>query len=271
VAVGRDDISSALRRLALAGRPVCLHSSLRSFGQVQDGADAVVDAFLAADCTLLVPSFSWTFAVGAPPDLRPARNGWDYEHPGRVGHSRNVYTPETSEIDRDMGAVPAAVVARPARARGDHPLSSFAALGAQAGEAVAAQKWGDPHAPLGWLTESEGSVLLAGVGLTALTLVHYAEQLAGRTLFRRWALDPNGRVEMVPVGGCSDGFDKLVPYLARVGQETRVGASRWLAYPASAALPVLVQTIRAEPELTRCARPSCGRCPDASAGGPLVD
>src|SRR5260370_39300659 len=74
------DIAAGLRRLDLAGKPVCLHSSLRSFGTVAGGADSVVDAFVAERCTLMMPSYSWEqFAVPPTERLRPLRNGWAYE------------------------------------------------------------------------------------------------------------------------------------------------------------------------------------------------
>lgn len=207
------DVAAGLRRLDLAGKPVCLHSSLSSFGTVVGGADSVVDAFVAEHCILLVPSYSWGFAVAPTEGLRPSRNGWDYEQPRVVEATQTTYTPETTEIDREMGAIPAAVVVRPGRARGNHPLCSFTALGPRAAEAVAAQTWDDPYAPLKWLTDNDGVVLLAGVGLRSMTFVHYAEQLAGRALFRRWVIDEYGVTRMVPVGGCSNGFEGLAPLL----------------------------------------------------------
>ena len=103
-----------------------------------------------------------------------------------------------------------------------------------------------------------------------MTLVHHAEHLAGRTLFRRWALDGSGETRMVPVGGCSTGFDALAPSLAPMCLETTVGMSKWLAYPAAAVLDTLVGVIREKPELTRCSDPECVRCRDSIAGGPLL-
>ena len=76
---------------------------------------------------------------------------------------------------------------------------------------------------------------------------------------------------MVPVGGCSDGFDAFAPLLAPVKRETRVGASAWIAYPAAEMLSIAIRAIQRTPALTRCADPACVRCSDAVAGGPLLD
>src|SRR2546421_900237 len=103
--VTADEIRTAARALCLSGRPLCIHSSLRSFGRVEGGAPALVAALLAEGCTVLVPTFSWSFAV--PPTRRLPRNGWDYDaFPGRTSGIGRVYTPDAMEIDADMGTVP---------------------------------------------------------------------------------------------------------------------------------------------------------------------
>ena len=50
----------------------------------------------------------------------------------------------------------------------------------------------------------------------------------------------------------------------------RVGASRWLRYPAREALQAATAATRQHPEITRCAESSCYRCEDAILGGPLL-
>ena len=168
-----------------------------------------------------------------------------------------------------MGAIPAAVLARPGRTRGDHPLGSFAAVGALAHELTAPQRGLDVFAPLRALAERGGLVILIGVGLERMTLLHAAEQAAGRTMFRRWASDGASVCE-VESGGCSDGFGRLEPVLEPLARRVRVGKSGWAGYPVAAALELAARAIRADPAITRCARPECARCQDAVAGGPLV-
>jgi aminoglycoside 3-N-acetyltransferase len=264
------ELAAGVRALGVSGRLVCAHSSLRSFGRVEGGAAAVVDAFLAEGCTVLVPSFSWSYAVGAPAHLRPRRNGLDYAKPKKFP-SAGIYDPTTTAIDSEMGAIPAEVVRRPDRARGAHPLCSFAAVGPDAARVVAGQVPDDVYAPLRGLAESDGYLVLLGVGLTTATLLHLAEEAAGRTLLRRWARSADGEIRMVPVGSCSQGFDAFAPLLAPVARETRVGSSAWVAYPAAEALTIAIEAIRRTPGLTRCPDPACVLCADSIAGGPLLD
>ena len=271
MAVTRQDIRHALRALGLSGQPVCLHSSVRSFGHVDEGAVTIVRSFLEEGCTILVPTFSSNFAVAPPPHLQFERNGWDYDAdlaPNPA--SDKIYAPEVSDIDRDMGAIPMAVVAWPDRVRGKHPLDSFTAVGPRATELVAGQAPLDVYAPLAVLVQMGGFVLLTGVGLERMTLLHLAEKEAGRTLFRRWAKGADGEPTIVEVGGCSEGFGNLEPYLRPVMRTTVVGQSMWKVFPADQVLGCATAAISTEPQITHCGVATCGRCHDAVAGGPIL-
>ena len=226
--VSQDDIRRAVRHLGLSGRAVCVHSSLQSFGHVSGGPDAVVDAFLTEGSTVVVPTFTWALGVPPPPHLRYRRNGWDYRRDvsPTTGVGRN-YMPATLEIEKEMGAVAAAVVARPGRARGNHPLCSFSAIGPLAGQIVQNQRPDDVFAPLQALAQSGGHILLMGLNLRRLTLIHLAEKLSGRTLLRRWANDATGEAIAMEVGGHSRGFEALRPHLPCL-QTYQVGSSQWI-------------------------------------------
>lgn len=278
-------LQAALRALGLAERPVCVHASLRSFGAgdgagdgaggagvIDGGAQTVVQAFLAEGCTLLAPSFTYDFARVPPPALRVPRNGIHYDrpYPGGAAGAARIYTPASREIDRDMGAIAAAVARHPARVRGDHPLNSFSAVGPLAARLVAGQAPLAVYAPLAALAEAGGAVLLMGVGLESMTLLHLAEEVAGRVPFRRWANDAAGRPQMVQAGGCSDGFGRLAPVVQPWQREGRVGQSRWQVFAAGPALDAAAAAIRADAQSTHCGNPDCERCNDAAAGGPIL-
>ena len=269
--VTQSEIQAAIQRLALTGQAVCVHSSLRSFGQVTGGAVTVVQAFLDEGCTLLVPTYSYDFAIAPPPALQVPRNGWDYAYDyGERVRSDKVYSPDRQEIDDDMGAIPAAVLRMPTRVRGDHPLNSFSAVGPLAEKLIAGQSALNVYAPLKALVEESGFVLLMGVGLDTLTLLHLAEEKAGRVLFRRWANDWQGQPQMVEAGSCSDGFGQFAPVLQPWRRETKVGESLWQLFPARQALQAAAEAIRENPQITYCGRPDCERCHDAMLGGPIL-
>ncbi|MFL7794585.1 MAG: AAC(3) family N-acetyltransferase [Anaerolineae bacterium] len=268
-----EDIRKAIQNLSLSNKPVCIHASLRSFGWVKGGPLAVVNGFLAQGCTVVVPTFSYDMAVSPPVDMRPPQNGYDYdtiEEPS-LG-SKRIYTPKSTAFSREyMGAVPAAVLAMPRHVRGDHPLNSFAAVGPLAHRVISSQGPMNVYGPLKVLAETDGSVMMIGVELNRMTLLHLAEQLAGRNLFRRWANGPDGQPMQVEVGSCSEGFGNLGPVLAQVMAEVKVGKSTWRVYPAKETLTISAREIQANPSLTHCGDTNCLRCQDAVLGGPILD
>lgn len=124
-------------------------------------------------------------------------------------------------------------------------------------------------APLRPLAERSGVVLTMGVGLTSLTQLHLAEELAGRALFIRWANDRSGQVVGVRTDGCSEGFGRLGGVLESMATQCLVGTSVWTSYPASMTLEAASRAIREQPRSTHCERAGCDRCNDAVLGGPV--
>ena len=266
-----EGISEAISSVGLAGRPLCAHSSLRSFGYVEGGPSTVIDGILDAGCTVLVPTFSSVFDVAPPIGERIPRNGIDYDaHFASRPASGAVYSPDSEQIDRYMGAVPKTVLAMEGRVRGNNPLNSFASIGPLAEDLIEGQTAMDVYAPLRRVSELGGAFVLIGVGLTNMTALHLAEEMAGRTLFRRWASGPEGDLIQVAVGSCSSGFSKLAPALSGIEQLTFVGSSKWRVFPAGPMLELASDAIRRDPMVTHCGQSSCLACPDKVAGGPII-
>ena len=270
--VTQQNITRAAVACGLRGAVLCVHSSLSSFGHVVGGARAVVDGLLDADCTVMVPAFSYSFAADAPPDQRPTRNAWDYcNYQCSSNASSGVFSPSSNEIDDVMGAVAIAIVNTDGRSRGDHPLNSFAAVGPMADELVTGQRPLDVYAPLRELGRLRGYIVLMGVDLRTTTALHLAERMAGRVLFRRWAIDRDGSTIQVAVGGCSRGFNSLGPALRPIERRATIGRSQWRIFPIAGLLERASEAIREQSAITRCGVPECDRCIDAIAGGPILD
>lgn len=270
MALTGTEIRHGVGELGLAGRPLCVHSSLGSFGRVDGGADTVLDALLAEGCTVVVPTFMYESEIRPLAGADVGRNGWGPGEiaglPTRIG---KAYTPASNVIAADMGAIPRALLKRPGRQRGNHPLNPFAAIGPLAHDIIQTQTPEAVYGPLRAIADLDGFVLLMGVGLDALTLIHTAEQDAGRNLFVRWAEGPDGEPIATRIGGCSNGFPKLQPTLNPITARTSVGASRWQALPIQQVLQLASAAIREHPEITRCGNPVCPRCNAAILGGPV--
>ena len=231
----------------------------------------MIEGILAEGCTLLVPTFSWVYQARPPQGRRPAQNSFDYDRLDWAESRTGLrYMPDNTEIDADMGIIPATVLRMPGRVRGEHPLCSVTAIGPLARDLISGQAPLDVNAPLMTLAEFDGLVILMGVGLERMTLIHAAEQLAGRNLFRRWASSPDGETLEVETGGCSEGFGNLRSALAPVTNEVRVGESTWLVFNAQSALAAASCAIVENPSVTHCSRPDWHRCDDAILGGPIL-
>lgn len=267
-----QDITAAVRALGLQNRPVCLHSSLRSFGFVEGGALTVIQGFLDEGCTVMAPTFTYENEVAPPAEQSPPQNGYDYSRSSTAqGRPKNFYSPDSAVVSNDMGALPRVLVTLPGRVRGDHPLDSLSAVGPLADALIAEQAGTDVYAPFRSLAEHGGYAVMMGVGLTRLTLLHEAERRSGRNLFWRWAHDKDGETVSVRVGGCSEGFEALAPALAGLECTRRVGDSLWRVFHAEETLIRAAAAICAQPGLTRCDDATCERCRDAAQGGPKAD
>lgn len=144
MAITQQEIEAGLRELGLKeGDIVLLHSSLSSLGEVERGAEAVVDAFLSV-----------------------------------LGASGTLVAPTTS---RALGVIPETLKQRPAACHSIHPRASVAALGAAA-EEICRDHWKaelahGPDTPYVRIAERGGYVCLMGVDQDRNTTLHTAEEL----------------------------------------------------------------------------------------------
>lgn len=272
MAVTKKDVIESVKKAGLQKKSICVHSSLKSFGEVKGGAKTVVDALLESGCTVMVPSFSFSYAVMPPEEMKFKRNGADYSRLDWIMPGNNmVYSAGSNNLDlKEMGVIPETVLNIAGRVRGDHPLCSFAAAGPFAAELIRSQKPMDVYAPLRELALFEGQVVMMGVGLNKMTAIHLAEQMAGRNMFIRWANGPDKKVITAECGGDSAGFEKLAPYAAAAEKRVKCGESLWRVFDMGKLLKNVARAIMLQPAITHCGMADCVRCNDAVAGGPVL-
>ncbi len=269
--VTKEEICQAIAELGLSNRVICLHSSLKSFGHIEGGAPAIINGFLERGCTVFVPTFYYDAIVCPPHEKRLKQNGCDYSAlPGVESKSVIPYSPQPDHIVKDMGAVPAGVLKMEGSLRGDHPINSFAAIGPLAEDIIRLQKPLDVYGPFRKIYEiGNASIVLMGVDFTKTTPIHFAEQLAGRRLFRAWAKISENTAQETEVGSCSEGFNNLEPYLANEEKKIMVGESKWRIYSFNDFIDKAVSVIKQNPMITHCGHKNCIRCNDAVKGGPI--
>lgn len=267
-----DEITTAIKKLKLQNKAICIHSSLKSFGFVEGGAKSIIQAFLGQDCTVLVPTFSDAFEIFPPENMRPKRNGvGDYSYfENKTYDDSKIFTTDSNEISLyDMGMISAEVLKMSERKRGYHPLNSFSAVGKLAEYLVKNQSADNVYAPLQELYDRDGVVLFMGVNLDSGTILHYAEQISGRKPFIRWANSSQGDPMCVSAGGCSDGFNNFSDYLKPIEKYIYVGKSLWRCFPAKNMVDICSKLINKKHDITKCMTIDCVRCNDAILGEPL--
>ena len=254
--ITQDEIARALGSLEIEpSRPVIAHASLSAFGYVQGGAQAVLQALLQTFDSLVMPTF--TYKTMLIPEAGPSENGITYGSWADANRMALFYHPDMP-ADRLMGCIPEALRLHPQAQRSMHPIQSFS--GVNAADILESQTLAAPLAPIGKLLEMEGWVILLGVDQCVNTSIHYAENLAKRKQFIRWALTPEGAVECPGFPGCSDGFEGITPYLEGALRRAQAGQAHIQAMPLADLVAAVTGLIAAEPLALLCDRSYCERC-----------
>lgn len=249
--VKKEDIKKGLREIGLKdGDTVIVHSSLSCFGEVEGGADTVVDAILEVigdSGTLVVPTFNFDPGVFDPK--------------------------ETPSI---VGAITEAVRKRPNSTRSLHPTHSVTAIGALADVITEGHEKTHPFgrgSALFKLLQANGKILQLGVSHTTNSMIHVAEEIANVPYLDRsrrvGVKSPRGKVveKLVRRPGCSQGFDVIEPILQKKGAilETFIGGCKARLMRARDVVDAAIEVLATDPEGLLCERPNCEACAEARA------
>lgn len=250
------EILTGLKKLEIdPDRPVIVHASLSAFGEVRGGAEGLLGALMAAFRPVMVPVF--TYKTMVIPEDGPEENGIIYGSGRDLNRMAEIFTPDMP-ADPTMGITAETLRRHPAAGRSRHPILSFA--GVQVESILARQGLDEPLGPIAGLQDRGGWVLLLGVDHTVNTSLHYAEKLAGRKQFIRWALTPDGVVECPGFPGCSDGFEAAAPHLERITRRAEIGSAEVRALPLNEMTAIITSLLQDDPLALLCSRPDCERC-----------
>ena len=245
-----------MRKLDIGlSRPVIAHASLSAFGEIQGGAQTLVGALASVYDALIVPTF--TYKTMLTPEDGPPNNGITYGGKQDANRMAEFFHPDMP-ADKSMGVVAETLRQHPQARRSSHPIYSFAGINAD--QAIEVQTLDEPLAPIQVLTEAGGWVLLLGVTHIANTSIHYAEKLAGRRQFIRWALSPQGVKECPGWPGCSGGFEQISPRLEESTRKVQIGQAEVRAIPLSNLVEAVQKAIAEDPLALLYKRNDCQRC-----------
>jgi len=251
VTVTRNDIVAGLRGLGIGeGDRILVHSSLRSFGYVEGGPEAVVDALLETvgpQGTVVVP----TFTYGVIFDVA--------EDPPRTGRIPQVFW------------------RRPEAIRSPHVSHSVAAIGPLAQELYQADI-GVYGLGLGSavdrLAKAGGWVVLLGVNHTVNSTVHtgefyahapYLREVLPPQQIRGYSFLPGGRrieYDCTYQPGCSEGFWQVEQPLRAKGAiaDGVIGLSRVQVMKGQAVIDTVVEMLRNDMTALLCQPGACEHC-----------
>lgn len=246
---------TAFRELGLnSSQPVIVHAALSSLGEIRGGVDTVLGALLSASRGVMAPTF--TYKTMITPEVGPENNAITYGSGKDLNRMAEFFQPGMP-ADPLMGTLPEAIRKHPGAKRSTHPILSFAGINLDA--AISAQTIEDPLAPIRVLTEQNGIVLLIGVDNSVNTSIHYAEKLAGRKQFIRWALTPQSIIQCPGFPGCSDGFEQAAPFLCEITKTATLGSATLRAIPLIPMVHTLTELIKEQPRALLCNK-SDDRC-----------
>lgn len=156
----KDALTKQLRKMELKHTDtVLIHSSMKAIGEVEGGADCVLDVWQEyfEEGLLLLPTHTWANVNGDNP----------------------VFDPENTESC--VGLLTNLFRSRPGVVRSLHPTHSMAAYGNCAEEYVAGEEYcNTPCTPGGCydrLRSVGGKILLVGVGHERNTFIHSVEEV----------------------------------------------------------------------------------------------
>ncbi len=241
-----------------AGDRVIVHSSCRSLGPVEGGAETVLDALIEAigpAGNLMLPTFNYTRPLPEP-----------YYDPAE--------TPSRTGILPELGR------RRPGAIRSLHPTHSVAVIGPDAAALTR-----DHHrvpafglgSPIDRLAQRDGKVLLLGVGHTGNSMIHVAEEHAGLPKVSwydplPWVKlrTPEGAIESIqldPSASCSLAFGGAEGILRRHDEirDERLGTAFLQLMRGRAVIGRVGELLREKPDHLLCTRVGCRPCRETRA------
>jgi len=261
--VTRQDIAGVLREVGVEpGDVVMVHSSLKSFGHVEGGAEAVVDALLDAvggEGTVIVPTLSATYVRGTASGL--------------------AWNPRTTPSR--VGLVTETLRRRPEARRSGHPTHSVAAIGARAEEMVSGHWPGstfDIRGPYGKYVRAGAKLLFLGVYPTCNTTLHAVEDWLDLPYLEEAEVlveEPDGSVGRRTVTkaplGHRDFYSRsgrIHRYLEEAGlvRLVRLNGTEIRMMPAREVVGLVALKEVEEPGVLLCRRPECDFCRRGLAG-----
>jgi len=207
--ISYHNITEALKSAGLRRDiPIIAHLDHSVSGKIKGGTAALMGALLSTVDNVMIPAF--TFSTMVTPEKGPENNYLQYGGSSEKNLDAKIFS-HTLPSELPNQEVINILQGFPGTFRSSHPIFSFYGLGL---DIVLVDHAPDkPYLPIKKLMGLGGWVVLIGTDSSQNFSIHYAEFLAGRKQFLRWALTPDGIYACPHFPGCPNGFHKLEYYL----------------------------------------------------------
>jgi len=261
----QETLARDIRAMGISsGDALMVHSSLKSIGWVDGGADTVIDALLSVigedEGVLFVPTLTATFA----------RAGWG---------EMTKYAFDPKQTPSRVGRITDTLWRRPNAFRSEHPTHSLAAIGKDAEELVKGHGGDastfDKRGPYGKYVKLKATVMFIGTGMGCNTTLHVGEDWAelpymdnaakarvmkeGEEVTVPLRMSPNGHRSFY----ASDENSPAVQLFYKLGlvREAKLGDAKVQLIGAHDILNTMMKTYyEGEPAFLLCKKPDCEFC-----------
>jgi aminoglycoside 3-N-acetyltransferase len=169
-------LSKAFKKLKLdRNKPVLVHASVSSLGELKGGPEQLLGALLANFDSVIAPTF--TYKTMITPETGPANNAIEYGSKLDLNKMSEIFYPNMP-ADKSMGVFAETLRRHKEASRSTHPILSFAGVNAE--KYLNTQSLSRPLAPIAALTKDKAYIMLIGLDHTWNTSIHLGEQLARR-------------------------------------------------------------------------------------------
>ena len=211
MAVTKQDITRAAKELGVKeGDIVLVHSSYKSLGEIDGGAETVIQGYLDAvgeEGTLVFPCFTQK-------NFEKAYETWHIDKPSDTGYLTNYFRTREGSV------------------RSDQATHSVAAYGKMADELTkthghTAKRWGNmgdtpfaPDSPWEKMYNMNARIILQGVSAASITFRHYAEYVYINEVLD--SVKDHPKFEEMKSKLWSFGNPGLWPHIYNVGMQERL-------------------------------------------------
>ena len=235
--------------------PIIAHIDHSVFGRINGGPATLMGALLTTVDNVMIPAF--TFSTMVTPEKGPENNNMQYGVSSGNNLDAKIFSHALPSELSNQKAIDI-LLEFPGTFRSSHPIFSFYGLGLDI--VLVDQTPEKPYFPIKKLKNLGGWVVLIGANPSQNFSIHYAEFLAGRKQYLRWALTPDGISACPHFPGCPNGFRKLDYYLQEKLRVIVIENTQLCAVPLNTMISTAVALLKEDPFALLCNDLQCKRC-----------